>query len=64
MMANREEIKPRRISSSERSITNSIFLYTNLPISNENMAKIINAHLIQSDLLSIKEVYAESKKSL
>lgn len=39
-------------------------LFTNLPESTENTIKIINTHLLKSDLAILKEAYPDGKTSL
>jgi hypothetical protein len=64
MASHREEIKKKRISLAEASLATVLSICTNLPESNGNTVRIINAYVVKADLLDLKEDYAEARKSL
>lgn len=57
MNKNKEEIKKKRVGTAEAAITSALAIFTNLPESNTNTIKIINAYILKSNLADIKEEY-------
>lgn len=57
MNNNSQEIKKKRVGTAEAAITSALAIFTNLPESNTNIIKIINAYILKSSIADIKEAY-------